>query len=164
MELDNVVSRSTIVGVYDVVCRDKDGNEKWREHAHNLLVDTGLNLILDSGFSGTEYLGLKGGGTPAAADTMASHASWSEITDYSESTRPTFSHAAAASQAITNSASKAQFSINATTSIYGIFCTTNNTKGGTTGTLISATNFASAKSADNGDTLEVTYTVTMSNV
>jgi len=164
MELDNVVSRSTIVGVYDVVCRDKDGNEKWREHAHNLLVDTGLNLILDSGFSGTEYLGLKGGGTPAAADTMASHASWSEITDYSESTRPTFSHAAAASQAITNSASKAQFSINATTSIYGIFCTTNNTKGGTTGTLIGATNFASAKSADNTDTLEVTYTVTMSNV
>jgi hypothetical protein len=94
---------------------------------------------------------------------MASHASWSEITDYSESTRPTFSHAAAASQAITNSASKAQFSINATTSVYGIFCVTNNTKGGTTGTLISATNFASAKSADNGDTLEVTYTVTAAN-
>lgn len=161
--MDKLTGKITIAGVYDVVCRDRSGVEKWRESTRNLLVDTGLNLLLDSGFSGTEYLGLKGGGSPAAADTMASHASWSEITDYSESTRPTFSHAAAASQAITNSASKAQFSINATTSVYGIFCVTNNTKGGTTGTLISATNFASAKSADNGDTLEVTYTVTAAN-
>ena len=161
--MDKLTGKITIAGVYDVVCRDRNGVEKWRESTRNLLVDTGLNLLLDSGFSGTEYLGLKGGGSPAAADTMASHASWSEITDYSESTRPTFSHAAAASQAITNSASKAQFSINATTSVYGIFCVTNNTKGGTTGTLISATNFASAKSADNGDTLEATYTVTAAN-
>jgi len=161
--MDKLTGKFTIAGFYDVVCRDRNGVEKWRESTRNLLVNAGLNLLLDSGFSGTEYLGLKGGGTPAAADTMASHSSWSEITDYTEGTRPTFSHAAAASQAITNSASKAQFSINATTSIYGIFCTTNNTKGGTTGTLISATNFASAKSADNGDTLEVTYTVTAAN-
>ena len=161
--MDKLTGKITIAGVYDVVCRDRNGVEKWRESTRNLLVNAGLNLLLDSGFSGTEYLGLKGGGTPDAADTMASHSSWSEITDYSESTRPTFSHAAAASQAITNSASKAQFSINATTSVYGIFCVTNNTKGGTTGTLISATKFASAKSADNGDTLEVTYTVTAAN-
>jgi len=164
MELENAVSKSAVVGVYDVVCRDRDGNEKWRESARNILVNTGLDLLLNSGFGGTEYLGLKGGGAPAAGDTMASHATWSEITNYTEASRPTYAHAAAASQAITNSASKAQFSINATTSIYGIFCATNGTKGGTTGTLISATNFASAKSADNGDTLEVTYTVTASNV
>ncbi len=64
---------------------------------------------------------------------------------------------------MTNSASKATFSINATTTVYGIFCTTNSTKGGTTGTLISATDFASSKGADSGDTLEVTYTVTAAN-
>ena len=94
---------------------------------------------------------------------MASHGTWSEITAYTEGTRPTYSHASAASQAITNSASKAVYSINATTTIYGIFCTTNSTKGGTTGTLISATDFASSKGADSGDSLEVTYTVTAAN-
>ena len=94
---------------------------------------------------------------------MASHSTWSEITAYTEGARPTYSHAAAASQQVTNSASKATFSINATATVYGIFCTTNSTKGGTTGTLISATDFASSKGADSGDTLEVTYTVTAAN-
>lgn len=152
-----------VVGVFDVVCRAPDGSVKWRETVRNTFVNTGLNYLLDSGFGGTEYLGLKGSGTPNAADTMASHGTWSEITAYTEGTRPTYSHAAAASQKVTNTASKATFSINGTTTIYGIFCTTNSTKGGTTGTLISATDFASSKSADNGDTLEVTYEVTAAN-
>ena len=152
-----------VVGMFEVVCRDAAGAVKWAETVRNTFVNAGLNYLLDSGFGGTEYLGLKGSGTPNAADTMASHATWSEITAYTEGTRPTYSHAAASSQQVTNSASKATFSINGTTTIYGIFCTTNSTKGGTTGTLVSATDFASSKSADNGDTLEVTYTVTAAN-
>ena len=157
------VGKLGVVGVFEVVCRDADGNVQWVETVRNTFVNAGLNYLLDSGFGGTEYLGLKGSGTPNAADTMASHATWSEITAYTEGTRPTYSHAAASSQQVTNSASKATFSINGTTTIYGIFCTTNSTKGGTTGTLVSATDFASSKSADNGDTLEVTYTVTAAN-
>lgn len=163
VEQDELVGAVGAIGVYDVVCRDREGRVKWHEQIVNMFVNSGLNHLLDSGFGGTEYLGLKGSGTPSAADTMASHATWSEITAYDESTRPTYSHASAASQAITNSASKATFSINATTTIYGIFCVTNSTKGGTTGTLISVTDFASSKSADSGDTLEVTYTVTAAN-
>lgn len=152
-----------MAGIFEVVCRGVDGREKWRARAANTIVNAGLNYLLDSGFGGTEYLGLKGSGTPNAADTMASHATWSEITTYTEGARPTYSHAAAASQQVTNSASKAVFTMNATTTVYGVFCTTNSTKGGSTGTLISATDFASSKAADSGDTLEVTYTVTASN-
>lgn len=152
-----------VQGIYEVVCRGQDGAVKWAALARNTFVNSGLNYLLDSGFGGTEYLGLKGSGTPNAADTMSSHATWSEITAYTEGTRPTYSHASASSQSVTNSASKATFSINATTTIYGVFCTTNSTKSGTTGTLISATDFSSSKSADSGDTLEVTYTVTASN-
>lgn len=159
----DVIGALGVRGEFEIVCRGPDGRIKWIEQVRNTFVNAGLNYLLDSGFGGTEYLGLKGSGTPNAADTMASHGTWSEITAYSEGTRPTYSHAAAASQQITNSASKAIYSINATTTIYGIFCTTNSTKGGTTGTLISATDFASSKSADNGDTLEVTYTVTAAN-
>lgn len=163
IEFPELVAPAAVRGVYEVVCRDAAGREKWRVQTRNTFVNAGLNYLLDSGFGGTEYLGLKGSGTPNAADTMSSHATWSEITAYTEGTRPTYSHAAASSQAVTNSASKATFSINATTTIYGIFCTTNSTKSGTTGTLISATDFASSKSADSGDTLEVTYTVTAAN-
>ena len=161
--MNELTGRVGVRGEYEIICRGADGQEKWRETVRNTFVNSGLNYLLDSGFGGTEYLGLKGSGTPNAADTMASHATWSEITAYTEGTRPTYSHAAAASQAVTNSASKATFSINATTTVYGIFCTTNSTKGGTTGTLISATDFASSKGADSGDTLEVTYTVTAAN-
>lgn len=163
-EMDELVGGVGVRGVYEVVCRDADGRVRWVEQVRNLFVNSGLNALLDAGFGGTEYLGLKGSGTPNAADTMASHATWSEVTAYTEGARPTYSHAAAASQQVTNSASKATFSINANgTTIYGIFCTTNSTKGGSTGTLISATDFASSKSADSGDTLEVTYTVTAAN-
>ena len=161
--MDDLIGPVGVVGEYEVICRGVDGEIKWIERIKNTFVNSGLNYLLDSGFGGTEYLGLKGSGTPNAADTMASHGTWSEITAYTEGTRPTYSHASAASQAITNSASKAVYSINATTTIYGIFCTTNSTKGGTTGTLISATDFASAKGADSGDSLEVTYTVTAAN-
>lgn len=150
-------------GEYEVVCRGADGAVKWVERVRNLIVNAGLNYLLDSGFGGTEYLGLKGSGTPNAADTMASHATWSEVTAYTEGARPTYSHASASSQSVTNSDSKATFSINGSTTVYGIFCTTNSTKGGTTGTLISATDFASSKGVDSGDTLEVTYTVTAAN-
>lgn len=161
--MDDLIGPVGVVGEYEVICRGVDGEIKWIERIKNTFVNSGLNYLLDSGFGGTEYLGLKGSGTPNADDTMASHGTWSEITAYTEGTRPTYSHASAASQAITNSASKAVYSINATTTIYGIFCTTNSTKGGTTGTLISATDFASSKGADSGDSLEVTYTVTAAN-
>ena len=161
--MNEAVGAVGVRGEYEVVCRGADGAVKWRETVRNLFTNAGLNYLLDSGFGGTEYLGLKGSGTPNAADTMTSHSTWSEITAYTEGARPTYSHAAAASQQVTNSASKATFSINATTTVYGIFCTTNSTNGGTTGTLISATDFASSKGADSGDTLEVTYTVTAAN-
>lgn len=152
-------SRVRLGGVFEVTCYDKDGNVKWTDRAENLVVDTGLNYLLDSGFSGSEYVGLKGTGTPAAGDTMSSHATWSEIVPYSDSTRPAYSHAAASSKSLTNSASKASFAINATSTVYGAFLTTNSTKSGTTGTLICAGDFSSSRSVINGDTLEVTYTI-----
>lgn len=149
-------------------CYDKDGNLKWSEENHNIVVNVGLDYILDTAMSGgtqitTFYNGLKGSGTPAAGDTMASHGTWTEITDYSQANRPTWVEAGVSSQTLTNSASKAVFSINATVTIYGAFITTNNTKGGTTGTLICVGNFASSRSAISGDTLELTYSVSIAD-
>ena len=158
-------------GVFFFECYDKDGNLKWKDHAHNLVVNVGLQDMNTKYFSGSAYtaawyLGLitgPGSGTTiAAGDTMSSHAGWSENTSYSQATRPacTFGTATTADPSvISNSASVAVFSINGTATIAGAFLSSNNTKSGTTGTLFSASDFQSPgdRSVVSGDTLNVTY-------
>ena len=161
-------------GVYKIQCHDKDGNLKWEDEAPNLVVNEGLQDMNAKYFTGTTYtaawyLGLYGSGatnSPAAGNTMASHSSWTEVTDYSQATRPacTFGTPTTANPSVaTNSASPATFSINGTTTIGGAFVTSNNTKGGTTGILYSAADFSAPgdRSVVSGDTLSVTYTLSL---
>ena len=161
-------------GVFEVVCRDKDGNIKWTAKSHNLVVNVGLQDMNAKYFSGSSYtaawyIGLYGAGasnTPAAGDTMASHAGWAEDVNYSEATRPacTFGTATTADPSvITNSAAPAAFSINASTTIGGAFLTSNNAKSGTTGILFSASDFSSPgdRSVVSGDSINVTYTFSL---
>lgn len=162
-------------GKYVVECFDKDGNLKWVAESKNLVVNVGLQYMAGSALTSTTqittwYLGLYGAGasnTPAAGDTMASHVGWTENTDYSEANRPAATFAAATNanpSVVTNTASKAVFTMNATTTIGGAFLTSNNTKGGSTGTLFSAADFQSPgdRSVVNGDILNVTYTFSLS--
>ena len=161
-------------GVYKIQCHDKDGNLKWEDSAPNLVVNEGLQDMNAKYFTGTTYtaawyLGLYGSGatnSPAAGNTMASHSSWTEVTDYSQATRPacTFGTPTTANPSVaTNSASPATFSINGTTTIGGAFVTSNNTKGGTTGILYSAADFSAPgdRAVVSGDTLSVTYTLSL---
>jgi hypothetical protein len=161
-------------GVYKVQCHDAQGNLKWEVEAPNLVVNEGLQDMNAKYFTGTTYtaawyLGLYGSGStnsPAAGNTMASHSSWTEVTDYSQATRPacTFGTPTTANPSVaTNSASPATFSINATTVVGGAFLTTSNTKGGSTGILYSAADFSAPgdRSVVSGDTLSVTYTLSL---
>ena len=161
-------------GVYKIQCHDKDGNLKWEDEALNLVVNVGLQDMNAKYFTGSAYtaawyIGLYGAGasnTPAAGDTMSSHAGWTEVTAYSQATRPacTFGTPTTANPSVaTNSASPATFSINATTTVGGAFLTSNNTIGGTTGTLYSAADFSAPgdRAVTNGDTLSVTYTLSL---
>lgn len=161
-------------GVYKVQCHDAQGNLKWEVEAPNLVVNEGLQDMNAKYFTGTTYtaawyLGLYGSGStnsPAAGNTMASHSSWTEVTDYSQATRPacTFGTPTTANPSVaTNSASPASFSINATTVVGGAFLTTSNTKGGSTGILYSAADFSAPgdRSVVSGDTLSVTYTLSL---
>jgi hypothetical protein len=157
-------------GVFKVVCFDKDGNHKWTAQSPNLVVNVGLKDMNDkyfsgSGYTATWYLGLYGAGasnTPAAGDTMASHAGWTEVTDYSQSTRPAATFGAATTadpSVIDNSGSVAVFSINNTVTVGGAFLTSDNVKGGTSGVLFSAADFQAPgdRNVVSGDTLNVTY-------
>jgi hypothetical protein len=153
-----------VAGKFIVECRDAEGNLRWSDGFPNLVVTTGKNDLLNKYFLGSAYtaaffVGLKGTGTIAAGDTMASHAGWTDITGYSNATRPAFTAASSTAGSSTNSASPAVFNINATNTIAGCFITTNSTVGGTTGTLFSAADFATARAVLSGDTLTVTYTV-----
>jgi hypothetical protein len=153
-------------GKFRIEHRNKDGKLLGIYEVPNGIVDVGLNHILDTEFNGgtpitTWYIGLIDNASfsaLAAADTMASHAGWIENNDYTQSNRVTWTSGAAASRSITNAVT-CDFSMNATKTIKGIFITSNNTKGGTSGTLWSTAAFGSTVSVNNGDTLKVTYTL-----
>ena len=161
-------------GVYTMQCFDKDGNLKWEAECPNLVVNVGLQdmnnkYFLGSAYTATWYIGLYGSGatnSPAAGDTMASHAGWTEVVPYSQATRPacTFGTPTTANPSVaTNSASPAVYSINATSTVGGAFLVSDNTKSGSTGTLYSASDFTSPgdRSVVSGDTLNVTYTLSL---
>lgn len=155
-------------GKWQFECLDVLGKPKWREEIDNLITNQGLNHILDTEFHNntvvsTWYVGLKHAGAANAADNMTSHGGWAECANYTGS-RPAFDEAAPASGSITNNASKASFSINANNQVIagGFLCSV---ASGTAGTLFSVVDFTGGnKTCDNGDTLQVTYTLSANSV
>jgi len=164
-------------GKYHVECRDKDGNLKWAADSTNLVVSVGLQYMAGTSLDGstaritTWYLGLitgPGSGTSfAAADTMSSHAGWTEYVNYSNATRVAATFVAATTatpSVITNTASPAVFNIDgAGGTVAGAFLTSGSAKSGTAGTLFSESDFGSPgdRTVVNGDTLSVTYTFSL---
>lgn len=136
----------------------------WRDSFVNTVVTSGADDLLTKYFAGSAYtaawyMGLVDGAsapTIAAADTMASHAGWTENQNYSQANRITLGFGSAAARSISLSAA-ASYSINANSqTIAGAFFASNNTKGGTSGQLYSAGTFTGGnKACNNGDTLNV---------
>jgi hypothetical protein len=164
--MSNIKKEFNVHNTYEIECVAPDGTVKWTEKVENLVTNVGLNDVLDKYLKGSTYtagffVGLTDG-TPTvnAADTMASHAGWTEVVAYTEGTREALTLGSVASQSVDNSASKASFSINAdSTTIGGAFVVTDGTKSGTSGTLYGVGAFSGGdKAADDGDTLNVTVT------
>jgi hypothetical protein len=172
-----------IEGHYHVVCRDKDGNVKWEESFPNLVNAVGKQLMLDTLLRTTgtyttvgPYLGLISTTSPTflAADTMSSHAGWSEFTNYTvggSAVRGTAVFASATSSGLspsnvtTSAATAITYTITgAGGNVTGCFLVTgsgaSSTQGNTSGTLYSAGAFSTAKTTTAGDTVSVTYSTT----
>ena len=151
--------------IYTVECVAPDGTVKWVEEIHNLVTTEGLNDNLDkylkgSAYTAAWYVGLTDGTpTTAAADTLASHAGWVEVTAYTGD-RQALTLGTVSAGSVDNSASKASFPITSdSTTIGGAFVATVAT--GTAGILYGVGAFTGGdKVADNGDTLNVTVTLT----
>lgn len=136
----------------------------------NLVVNEGLNHILNTEFNaGTPisswFLGLfQGNYTPVATDTASVIAvNSTECSSYTSATRLAWTPAAPSAQSITNSASPATFTFNASQTIYGAFLISNSTISGTAGVLFSAAQFSASKSVVNLDQLLLTYTFNASS-
>jgi hypothetical protein len=162
-------------GIFTVTCVAADGKEKWSDTFHNLVVNQGLQdmnskYFVGSGYTASWFLGLvqgPGSGTTfAAADTLASHAGWTELvpgTAYTGNRQTaTFGTATTADPSvITNSASPASFAmlVNGTVVAGALLASVSS---GTSGILFSAGDFTGGdKTVDNGDTLNVTYSFSL---
>ena len=145
---------------------DPNGKLLRRDEGENLIVDEGLNFIINTALSGdtqdtTYFVGLKDTGTPAAGWTLAS--GLSEMSSIYTGNRPAWTeNNVANNEEVSNSSSPASFSITGTDTVFGAFLST--VDSGTSGTLIGAKDFTGGSQAvNNGDTLNVTYTITASS-
>lgn len=159
-------------GRFKVSHYDKSGKLKDRYYVPNGIVNDGKISILNIMFGGsaqstTWYIGLINGPSPtlAVGDTMASHPGWTENEEYSDGVRQEWDEAAASldgSDVKMKTTTEAVFSIDQDMqSIAGLFITSNDVKGDTTGTLWSTALFSSVKNLDNGDTLKIEYEITV---
>ena len=147
--------------------------DEWKER--NLCTDEGPTAALNIMFHAATQITVwavalfEDDYTPLASNTYAAPG-YTESTAYTEGTREDYVEAEASAKSITNIASKAEFSMNATKTIYGASLvgggTDYNTKGDAAGggTLFSSSKFTSSKSVESGDTLKVTITITSSDV
>lgn len=143
-----------------VVEHIRDGVVLDRRVHFNVVTTVGKTDILDkylkgSGYTAAWYLGLAGAGTKSAADTLASHAGWTELTPYAGN-RPAITWGTTSSGS--NTASQISFPITGTATVAGLFICT--AASGTSGTMYNVVDFSSgSRSVVNADTLNVTPTL-----
>lgn len=139
---------------------------------YNLLPAEGLAYLLEAGLAdgaaiANWYVAVYSGAVSPAANWTAANfaANATEITSptegYSNSTRPTWTPGSVVSGVLGNLSSRATFSIvcSTTLNIAGAAVLSANTKGGTTGKLISATRYGTVRVVNNGDSFGVGYEI-----
>lgn len=163
------------LGRYKVECLDADGQVKWQEEFDNLVTTQGKNHLLDHGLAGPATavnvrMSFITSGTPVVGDTYATHAGFAELGVGVIASRgtPTFSAAAAGvkqtsaavAAAIIGTGNVTGVAINLIVGAVGNLGVVADTATAN-GVLYSAGLFGSAKSVSNGDTLNVTYSTTL---
>ncbi len=169
------INEMMVLGRYSVECLGSDGNIKWSEEYDNLVTTQGKNHLLDNGLAGpatavATRMSLIASGTPVIGDTYATHAGFAELGSGVVAVRGTPAYSAS-SGGVKATSSSVSFSIVGTGTITGsainlVVGTVGNlgvvadtaTSGGI---LFSAGLFGSSKSVTSGDTLNVSYSCTL---
>jgi hypothetical protein len=176
---------SHITGRYSFQCIDPDGATKWTAETDNIVVLVGRNAALDYILATAAqtpvgpFMGLISGSTVtptfSSVDTMASHTGWVEAGSGSTNYAPTYT--APRKSAAFSAASSGQKALSAALSfaitssgivsgaflVYGTGAVS--TIQDTNGVLFSEGFFTgSSRSVSNGDTLNVSYSCSLSTV
>lgn len=156
----------TLHGEYEVQCWNEDGSLAWSFVVPNTLTVEGLTHILNVVFKAATqstnwFMGLitnTGYTAISADDTAASHTGWTEYTAYTNGSRPGWDTLNVSGGVVINT-SPIQFSFTSTGTIRGFFIASTSTKLGTSGVLMSASEFLAARTILVGQTLTVKYTL-----
>lgn len=164
-----------VFGRYRAVCLDAQGNVKWVEDFDNLVTTQGRNHLLDHGLTGPATavitrMSFITSGTPVNGDTYATHAGFAELgsgviaargtPSFSAASAGTKSTSAAVSASIIGTGTVTGVAINlivGAVSNLGVVADTATASA----ILYSAGLFSVAKSVSSGDTLNVTYSTTL---
>jgi len=154
------------------------GLEQWRNGIcigvipfPNSSTNVGKQYLLGTGFNSVTqitgwFLGLIDGtsGTPVldATDISNGHSGWTEFTTYDETNRQAWTKSPSPSTNQMVSSAPCQFTVSASVAanafIAGGFVISNNTKGGTTGTLYAQGLLPNAVPVQEGDIFKLNYT------
>ena len=163
---------------YEVSCYSPSGELKWRECVNNLVTNEGLTTLLNFvcglvGVPTAAYVVLNKGASAAATDTYANNGSggvWEEATEYTATTRREWVHGVVAGNSVSNTLSKAEFTITGSVTIVGaglVFSTDNaattTTKSNTAasgGVLYGIADFTAPKSVIVDDKLVINAILT----
>lgn len=168
-----------VCGRYRAECLDAQGNVKWVEEFDNLVTTQGKNHLLDHGLAGPatavntrmSFINNSPTPVPVIGDTYATHAGFTELGSGVIASRgsPNFSVAASGGAKSTSAAVSANVigtgvvggvAINLIVGAVGNVANVADTA--TAGAILySAGTFTTAKSVSNGDTLNVTYSSTL---
>ena len=159
---DRVLAGVKRTNQFIVECR-RGGKLRWSAHVpHNLVPSEGLSHGVTSEFKGAAYtaawyIGLTDASpTFAAADTMAAHGGWAEVTAYTETGRQVLTLGAVSAGVANNYAAPGTYSINAATTVGGAFICTHGAPGSANGTIGGEGAFAEGnKTVGSGDALSV---------
>jgi len=168
--------RLIVYSRWNFECYDAKGNLKWAEcDRPNIMTHEGLNFILNVVFHGTAnvakwYIAIVESDTTAAATMTYATPVYTECTAYTGGARPEFNEAAASSEAITNSANKATFTMSDTKTLYGAALVGGGTgadtaeipgnTGDAAGKLMCYSKFSSSKAVESGDVFKAWCTIT----
>jgi hypothetical protein len=139
------------------------------ERIPNLVVTEGRNYIVGASMKGTTpivswYIALFSGDVTVLATWTAANfvANATEFTAYTEAARQAWTGGSVSAGAVDNSAAKATFTINADSQVIrGAAMVSASAKSASTGTLLGAAKFTSAKTLDTGETLDIGYSLSL---
>jgi hypothetical protein len=149
---------------------NKKGEQE--EYSDNLVVTEGLNYLVGVAVKSVTPITswfvapFSGDVTVQATWTAANFTSnATEVTAYSSATRPAWVGGSVTAGAVNSFAAKAEFAATSNgVVIRGAGMVSLSTKSGTTGTLLGASRFPSAKTLDTGEILEIGYGLQISPV